>query len=353
MKVHGITRRTLLKTAAGAAMSGVFAPPVLGANDRVNLAFIGTGSMGIGHVGTCSQMADVNIVAVCDVDDAHQRQAASASGTSPRMYTDFRKVLDRRDVDAVVIATPEHWHPFIAARAFEAGKDVYTEKPIGHNIREGRIVADAANKHNRICQVGLQQRSGLHWRNAVDRIRNGELGKVSTIHAWNSWNGDEMRGGFGQPSDGPLPDGVDYDLWLGPAPSRPFNSARFHLTWCYFWDYSGGMVSGWGVHLFDIVQWAMGSEVKSVAAAGGKFVIDDARETPDTLEAVYDCNDYVLTYSLRHANGWRPHDDMDHGIQFFGAKATLQNNRGGFHIFREEERATRKPYYSERAEGND
>ena len=337
----------------GAALAALFPARVFGANERVNVAFVGVGSMGTGHVGACSQMSNVNIVAVCDVDESHQRRGAEIAAGSPARYMDFRKVLDRPDVDAIVVATPEHWHAHVCLRAFEAGKDVYVEKPLGHNIREGRIVADAADRHGRICQVGLQQRSGPHWQHAVERVRAGELGKVSSVHAWNSWNAREMRAGFGRPPEGPVPPGVDYDLWLGPAPLRPFNPARFHLTWCYFWDYSGGMVSGWGVHLFDIVQWAMGHEIRSAAAAGGKYVLDDSRETPDTLDSIFDCGDYTLSYSLRHANGWRPHDDLDHGIEFFGDEATLQINRGGFQIFREEDRGTRKALYREDAEGND
>lgn len=352
MSPVSMSRRSLLKTAAATLAATVVSSRVLGANDRINAGFIGTGSMGMGHVNVCSQRQDIQIVAVCDVDREHQQRAATAAGSGPRQYADFRHVLERSDIDAVIIATPEHWHPLIAVRAFEAGKDVYLEKPLGHNIREGRVVADAAKEHGRICQVGLQQRSGSHWQNAVDRIRAGELGKVTSVHAWNAWSAGEMRGGFGHPPDGPAPEGVDYDLWLGPAPARPFNPARFHLYWCYFWDYSGGMVSGWGVHLFDIVQWAMGSEIQRVSASGGKFVLDDSRETPDTFDAIFDCGSYTLSYSLRHANGWRPHGGQDHGIEFFGGKGTLQINRNGFQMFAEEDRGTRKPYYSESAEGD-
>ncbi|NUM54583.1 MAG: Gfo/Idh/MocA family oxidoreductase [Candidatus Hydrogenedentes bacterium] len=347
-----ISRRAMLRATTGLAAAALAPAQAHGANERINLAFIGVGGMGTGHVRMCSKLDDINIVAVCDVDEAHQRRAAETAGNSPGMYTDFRRVLDRKDVDAVLIATPEHWHPIIACRAFEAGKDVYTEKPLGHNIREGRIVSESASKHRRICQVGLQQRSGGHWQHAVERIRIGDLGKVSMVHAWNAWHPREMFGDIGRPADAPVPAGVDYDMWLGPAPECPFNPARFHGTWYFFWDYSGGMTSGWGVHLFDVVQWAMGHEISSVAAAGGKFVLSDARETPDTMEAIFDCPGYTLTYSMRHANGWRPHDDMDHGIEFFGDKATLQINRAGYRIFREEDRSSRKPFYKEDAEGN-
>lgn len=352
MKNIEISRRTMLQVAAGATAASLAPSRALGANERINVGFIGVGGMGMGHLGRCSKMDDINIVAVCDVDESHQRRAAEASGASPKTYSDFRHLLDRNDIDAVFIATPEHWHPILACKAFEAGKDVYTEKPLAHNIREGRIVANTASKHGRVCQVGLQQRSGGHWQHAVERIRNGELGKISTVHAWNVWNAREMFGDLGRRADSPVPPGVDYDMWLGPAPLRPFNTARFHGYWYFFWDIAGAMPSGWGVHLFDIVHWAMGHEIKSVAATGGIFVMDDMRETPDTLDAVFNCPGYTLTYSMRHTNGWRAHDDMDHGIEFFGDKATLQINRAGFHIYREEDRSTRKPFYSENAEGD-
>lgn len=347
-----ISRRGMLRATAGLAAATLAPARVLGANERINLAFVGVGGMGTGHVRTCRKMDDVNIVAVCDIDESHQRRAAETAGSSPTMYGDFRRVLERKDVDAVVIATPEHWHPIIACRAFEAGKDVYTEKPLAHNIREGRIVSDSAANHKRVCQVGLQQRSGAHWQHAVERIRSGEIGKVSMVHAWNAWNAREMFGNIGRPADAPVPPGVDYDMWLGPAPVRPFNPARFHGTWYFFWDYAGAMPSGWGVHLFDIVQWAMGHEISTVAAVGGTFALDDMRETPDTMQAVFNCPGYTLTYSMRHTNGWRTHGDMDHGIEFFGDKATLQINRAGFQMYREEDRSSRAPFYKEDAEGN-
>jgi len=348
-----VTRRNFLKAAAGSTLYSVSPARAVGANNRINVAFIGVGSMGLGHVGTCAQMEDINIVAVCDVDSSHQSRAKAIAGSKAVGYTDFRRILDSKDVDAIVVATPEHWHPYITVRAFEAGKDVYTEKPLGHNIHEGSVVVKAASAHKRVCQVGLQQRSGSHWQHAVERIRSGELGRITSIHAWNAWRPDEMRGRFGHPPNSDPPPGVDYDLWLGPAPARPFNPARFHLYWCYFWDYSGGMVSGWGVHLFDIAQWAMGEHIESVSAIGGKFVLDDARETPDTFEAMFRFPTHLLSYSLRHGNAWRPHGDLDHGIEFFGENATIQINRRGFQLFKDDDRNSRNAYYSENAEGND
>ena len=162
-----------------------------------------------------------------------------------------------------------------------------------------------------------------------------------------------MGGNLGNPPDSDPPVGVDYDRWLGPAPKRPFNRARWHFSFYFHWDYSGGMMSAWGVHLFDVVMWTMGTNIKSVSTVGGIYVLKDARDTPDTAQAVFDCGDYVMTYSLRHANGWRLHDNMDHGIEFIGTKGVMQINRNGYHLFHEADRATRKPYYSEKRAGKD
>lgn len=342
------SRRGFMKSAAALTSLSIMPGAVLGANDRISLGFVGVGGMGLAHLIQYAKMQDVHIAAICDVDAAKREQAKAASGGSPKLVSDFRKLLEMKDVDAIVCATPEHWHPIIALRAFEAGKDAYIEKPLAHNIREGRLVADAAQQHQRIVQIGYQQRSGSHWGPAVERIKAGELGKISMVHAWNAWNGREMLGDMGNPPEEPVPDGVDYDMWLGPAPLRPFNRNRFHGKWYFFWDYSGGMVSGWGCHLFDIVGWAMGHDVLSAACSGGKFVTTDNRDTPDTATAIFTYPNFTLTYSMRHYSGWRPHDNSDHGIEFFGDNATLQITRGGYKIFLEEDRTTRTTHVTEK-----
>ena len=347
---HELSRRTFLARAAGgavvASMAPLAAPAIgaLGANEKVRLGCIGTGGRGCHHIqeSVARMSGEVQIVAVCDVDRSHMDEAATLAGGGVQKFADFRKVLDLKEVDAVVIATPDHWHALPAIRACEAGKDVYVEKPIGHNIREGRLVAEAMKKHNRVVVTGTQHRSTPHFMEAVQRIRAGEIGKVSFVHAWNAWRLDQMGGsgpeGMGNPPDGPPPEGVDYDTWLGPAPKRPFNPRRFHFYFSFFWDFSGGMVSSWGVHLFDVVAWALGTGIDAVTTGGGRHFFKDMRETPDTASTIFECPGYTMTYTMRHANSLPIYGRMDHGIDFCGDQGTLRINRSGFEIVLEDQR---------------
>jgi len=354
VKQGSVTRRGFMKGAAGIAGLSLArsSGPALGAqgaNEKVVMGFVGTGGQGQAHIQEFAKMKDVAIAAVCDVDQAHRAQAAKAAGSSPKQLKDFRELLDMKDIDAVLIATPDHWHGIVAIEACKAGKDIYCEKPMTHNIREGRLLLDAVKKHNRIVQIGTQQRSTQHWINVVNRIKAGEIGKVHMVHVWHAWSSKEMRGNLGHPPDAPVPEGVDYDMWLGPAPKRPFNPLRFHWTFYYFWDYAGGMVSDWAVHLFDVVCWAMGPGVKSVSMVGGKLAFNDARDTPDTAVAAFECPGYMMAFTIKHDNGWQPHGvGGGHGIEFFGQDRTLQINRQGFQMCSDEDRGTRKPYYEEK-----
>jgi predicted dehydrogenase len=368
MSAHRLSRRTFMKSSLTTAAAASMAGPVLGAlgaNERIRVGVIGTGGRGNYHVrmfkpnpsGQYHQ--DAEVIALCDVDQRHlDRTAAEVPGARPQVFKDFRHLLDMREVDAVIVASPCHWHGLHGLHALKAGKDLFIEKPIGHTIEEGRLIIEAAGSTGRIVQVGQQQRSVPHWQNAVQRIREGELGQVTTVNVWNVWTLEGMGGKLGNPPDGDPPEGVDYDLWLGPAPKRPFNPARFHFGFYFFWDYSSGMVCAWGVHLFDVVNWALGATLKSAAASGGIYVLKDARETPDTLSAVFDCGNYVMSYQMRHTNGFQPfglmlHGDMDHGIEFVGTKGLLHINRGGYQMYHAADRDTRKPYYDEKATGND
>lgn len=356
MSGNRISRRVFLESSLSAAAAYSAAGPalgVLGANDRIRVGIIGTGGRGNAHIVALGKQKNVEIVAICDVDDAQLDRAsktAANTGNKPERYKDFRHVLDRGDIDAVFVTTCCHWHAIPSIAAMKAGKDVYLEKPSGHTIHEGRVIADTARQTNRIVQIGLQQRSVPHWQHAVERIRTGDLGRITAVHAWNGWNTKEMGGGLGNPPDGDPPAGVDYDMWLGPAPKRRFNPARFHFNFYFFFDYSSGMVNAWGVHLFDIILWAMGYDIKSVAASGGIYVLKDARDTPDTVHAVFDCGDYVLDYSLSHTSGWRRFGDMDHGIEFVGTEGVLQINRREFHVFRDRDRT---PVHSEKNTSDD
>ncbi|MCA9437407.1 MAG: Gfo/Idh/MocA family oxidoreductase [Candidatus Omnitrophica bacterium] len=355
-RINQPTRREFLKTTASAAVAASISRRAFGANERIGIGMIGLHGIGGMHLGQYAKMDDVDIVALCDVDQSVRERAASTLDKKPMLTSDFRDLLDMKEVDAIVAAVPDHWHANMAIRAFEAGKDAYIEKPLAHNIREGKLIREAAEKHGRIMQTGLQQRSAPHWIHAVERIKNGEIGKVHAVHMWNAWNRTEMRGDMGKPPEAPIPDGVDYNMWLGPAPAKGFNPAHFHDYWYFFWDYSGGMVSGWGVHLFDIVQWAMGSDIRGVTTEGGNYVLDDLRDTPDTSVSVFDCPEYTLHYTVRHGNGWRPHGDMDHGIQFIGTDGVLEINRRRYQVFRESYRDSRipditEPRYNDGGEG--
>ncbi len=358
MAAPGCTRRRFMTSTLSAAALAAVRPTfgALGANERIRIGVIGTGGRGVSKINTLRRRDDVEVVAICDVDDSQLDRASAAAenlGHKPKRTKDFRHVIDMPDVDAVFVTTCCHWHAIPAIAAMRAGKDVFLEKPSGHTIHECRLIADVAKETKRIVQIGVQQRSVPHWQNAVARIQAGEIGQVTAARAYNAWSREQMGGNLGNPPDADPPPGVDYDMWLGPAPKRPFNPARFHFGYYFFFDYSSGMTNAWGVHLFDVVHWALGSTVRSAAASGGIYVLKDARDTPDTLEAVFDCGDYTMHYSLCHTNGWRRFGSMDHGIEFVGTEGVLQINRRGFEMFDHEARATREPYYSESVEGND
>jgi predicted dehydrogenase len=338
-----ISRRTFVNSAA-AGIAGAAAvrvsnaqSPAVAPSDKISLAFIGVGGMGRSNLGHFSQLPEVRVAAVCDVWDFNLQEAVKATSARPegaaQAYKDFRQVLERKDIDAVVIATPDHWHGLITILACEAGKDVYVEKPLAHNVVEGRRMVEAARQHNRVVQLGTQQRSGVHYQEAVKLIRDGAIGTVSRVHCWNHSN--DAPQGAGNWPDGNPPEGLDWDLYLGPAPKVPFNPNRFIGRFRWFWDYAGGIATDWGVHHLDIIQWAMNVEApRAVTAAGGKFAISDNRETPDTIEVLYEYPTFVASFSSRAANA-RPYNDHGYGIEFYGTDATLFVDRGGFEIIPE------------------
>jgi predicted dehydrogenase len=374
-----LSRRSFVRSAAAGVALAASGPVrgALGANERIRVGIIGSGGRAKSHVLRFKPHPaleyyhkDAEVVALCDPDPAQMDVVAAEVAGKPRMMKDFRSMLEMKDIDAVFVVTPEHWHAIPAIMAMQAGKHVYVEKPMAHTIEEGKAIVAAQAAAKVTCQVGTQQRSTPHWQHVVERIQAGELGRVTNVNVWNVWQTNEMGGDLGSPADCDPPPGVDYDLWLGPAPRRPFNPARFH-TWAkpdgtrsivsgfyFFWDYSSGMMAAWGVHLFDVVQWALGTGLKSVSASGGIYVLKDARETPDTAQAVFDYGDFVMSYQMRHANGWQPFGnmvggDMDHGIEFVGTEGVMHCNRRGFQIYKAADRKDRKPYYSEKCRGDD
>ncbi|MCA9429511.1 MAG: Gfo/Idh/MocA family oxidoreductase, partial [Candidatus Omnitrophica bacterium] len=295
------------------------------------------GGMGGGDLRDHLKTGETNCVAVCDVDDSHANEKANQveehSGKRPDIYKDFRKVLDRDDIDTVIVATPDHWHALIAISACQAGKDVYCEKPLATSIHEGRVMVDAAEKYGRIVQIGTQQRRAEHYGDAIDFVKSGKLGKIRLIKAWAylDWKGELPP----KPDSDP-PEGVDYDFWLGPAPKRPFNENRFHFNFRWYWDYSGGLMTDWGAHMIDIAAWGLeGMVPKSAMSVGGKFGYpDDAQQTPDTQQAIVEYDGISLVWEHALGVGRGPFD-REHGVAFHGNNGILIVDRGGWEVWPE------------------
>jgi predicted dehydrogenase len=297
---------------------------------------IGCGGISVADANAFLAHPETELAVICDVDDAClAKQAARIGklrGKTPETVKDFRRVIERKDIDVCLICTPDHWHALPTIAAFQAGKDVYVEKPLATTIAEGRAMRDAAAKYGRIAQMGTHWRSGESYREAVEMVRSGKIGKVRQVRctAYLDWITD-----CGNPDDSPAPQGVDYDMWLGPAPVRPFNKNRFHFNFRWFWDYAGGLMTDWGVHLINIALWAMGPEwPKSVMSSGGKYVLSDNTETPDTQITVYDFPSYTLIWEHQVQCGLGP-DRREHGVAFTGTDATLIVDTSGWEIIAE------------------
>lgn len=294
--------------------------------ESIVLGFIGVGGMGTGLLNIFKGFPDVRVAAVCDVYEPHARRAKSAAGDKPEVYHDFRRVLDRKDIDAVVIATPDHWHAIPTIMACQAGKDVYCEKPLTHKLAEGRAVVNAAAKHKRVTQMGNLIHAGENYHRVVEIVRSGILGDITKTRVWMAAD----RSGLGKPADCDPPAGCDYDFWLGPAPKRAFNPNRFTFNWRWFWDYGGGLLTDFCCHIIDPIHWAMEVDApKTVTASGGRFGLVDNAETPDTLEVVYEYEkngrNFLLVWSHTDANT-HGIENMGQGIMFQGTDATLVTN---------------------------
>jgi predicted dehydrogenase len=321
---------------------------VLGANNRVNVALIGCGGRGMLVAKLMSEVPGVEFAAVCDVYDDHLRAAQSWAGPGCKGFRDFRRVLEMPEIDAVLVATPDHWHAIPVIFACQAGKDVYVEKPLAYSITEGRLMVEAARRHNRVVQVGLQQRSAPHYAEAAQMIQNGELGRVSFVRIWNSVN--MYPAGIGRSPDSEPPAGVDWDFYLGPAPYVPYNKNRFVSTYRWFWDYGGGLVTDFGTHRFDSMHQLMGATAPvTVSASGGRYGLTDGAETPDFVQVTYEYPGFVLSYEASMLNGHgaagrtpgkkyyqaRGAEDHPHGEAYYGTNGTLIIDRLGYEIFPE------------------
>ncbi len=320
-------------TAAASTLLGSSARAASAA-ETVRLGIIGAGSRGNQLLDLFLPHKDAEFAYVCDVDDKHSHDTAEkinkAHGKMPKTCRDYREILDDKSIDGVVIATPDHWHALPTIHACQAGKDVYCEKPVAHNVIEGQMMLKAARKYDRVVAIGTQQRSSENFQKAVETVQSGKLGKIFWVQTWNFENISPV--GMGRYPDTAPPENIDYDRWLGPAPKRAYNPNRCHLLFRWFFDYAGGMMSDWGVHLNDIVLWALNEKgPQAVSAAGGILTTDDDRDTPDTLQVVYDFPGCNLTYSMRKGNGLA-FNGHKYGILFCGTEGSLMLDRSGHEI---------------------
>src|SRR5574340_32949 len=327
-----MVRRRFLKASAGAA-AGPFLGRVAGANARIAVAQIGLGARGYYELELCRRNPGVEIAAVCDVYEPLVRHAVGKAGGRVQGYGDFRRVLDRKDIDAVFVSTPDHWHAPISILACQAGKDVYTEKPLTHRILEGRRMVEAARKYKRVVQTGSQQRSAPPFAEVQRLIQSGYIGKVSFIDCWNL--GNQFPLGCGNPPDGDPPPGLDWDLYLGPAPKVRYNLNRFIWHYRWFWDYSGGMMTDWGAHHLDSVHQIMGVNAPvAVSAEGQKLFLQDNRETPDVLRAVFEYPGFFVSYTHSAVNA-HPIANRPYGMMFNGTLGTLIVDRRSYQVIPE------------------
>ena len=313
---------------------------VLGANDKITLALIGARNMGWGDLRDLLKQPNVECKTLCDVDDAVLNEKAAElvkmEHQKPGLEKDYRKVLDDKDIDAVIVGTPDQWHCLPTVEACMEGKHVYVEKPLANSIGEINVMLDAASGYNSIVQVGQQQRSGAHWKRAIDFVKSGKLGTIRQVKFWANFN--YGAGNIVVPDSDP-PEGVDYGRWLGPAPKRPFNKNRFHGSWRMFRDYGGGLMTDWGVHLIDMGLWAMDVDYapKSVLSLGGNFASKDrALEMPDTLTVLYEMEGFNMIWEHNGGVQSGPYDQL-YGVKFIGTNGTLVADRNKWRVFPEQD----------------
>ncbi|MCC6366183.1 MAG: Gfo/Idh/MocA family oxidoreductase [Bryobacterales bacterium] len=317
-------RRFFVKGIAGAAL----ASRAVAANDKLNVAVIGIRGRGRSIAASLAGLPEANITALCDVDENMYPRAAKAvedsKGKKPPLVKDLRRILDDRSVDAVFIATPDHWHAPATILACEAGKDVYVEKPASHNLREGRLMVEAARRHQRVVQLGTQSRSRPSTLRAIDYVHSGKIGKALMAKAWNA----QLRENIGHKEDSPVPAGVDFETWTGPARFLPFNENRFHYKWHWNWNYGTGDMGNDGVHQMDIARWALGAGVpQRVSGMGRKLFFDDDQETPDTMNITFEFEGgKAMLFEMRI---WNPYglEGQDNGVAVYGTEGSVQIGR--------------------------
>jgi len=311
-----------------------------GANDKVNVAIVGVGSRGRGHVGDFTRRQDANLAAVCDVDTAQTQRAVqiyySARNIKPKVYGDLRKLYEDKDIDAVIICTPNHWHALAAIWGCQAGKDVYVEKPVTYNPFEGPRIVAAARRYNRVMQCGMQRRSLVHKKQAIELLRQGAIGRVYMARGICF----KRRRSIGRKADGPVPPGLNWDLFLGPAAEHPYNENRHRYNWHWFWDTGNGDIGNQGIHELDFARWGLNKagNPKTVFSSGAKYVYDDDQETPNTQIAIYDYGDCEMVFEVRGLqSGGESEMELRGenfiGNLFYGSDGYMVVEDSGFKVF--------------------
>ncbi len=337
-----MNRRDFVRGAAGALAGGL---GMAGANSAVNVAVIGLGGRGRELMTVFASQPNCRIAALCDIDQSRLEQgeqlAQQIGAGRPKPYQDLRRLFDDKTVDAVVVVTCNHWHALATIWACQAGKDVYVEKPSSHNVFEGRRMTEAARKYNRVVQVGMQSRSITHKRRAIELLHQGAIGKLYMAKGLCF----KRRLSIGRMPNGPVPPGVDYDLWRGPAPWREFNPNRFHYKWHWFWETGNGDIGNQGPHQMDLARWGLGKTglPQRVSSSGAKFLYDDDQETPNTQFAVFDYGDCQVEFEVRGLltageSSITFEDGNFIGNLFFGSQGVMALDARGFRIYKGEKR---------------
>jgi len=321
-----LQQSTMAITGFGLMPGIVKANSPIAVNDKINVGLIGCRNRGFNVLKSFLNSGEVNCLGLCDVDENILNEKAQILkkeyNSIPKHFKDFRKMLEDKEIDAIIVGTPDHWHCLPTVYACEAGKDVYVEKPLANSIAECNVMVAAAKRFERVIQVGQQQRSGNVWNGVMQHIHAGGIGDIKMVNVWANF-------GYGLGAkmvpDKAVPEGLDYDFWLGPAPERPFNPTRVHGNWRHFWDYGGGLMTDWGVHLLDMALWAKNADHApgTVLASGENYDLGDySRETYETMNVVFPMKDYMIGW--RHNAGMQigPYD-MPYGVEFLGEKAGL------------------------------
>lgn len=335
-------RRKFLETAGTLATAASLSRTALADDAPIGVALIGCGGMGTSHLKLLAKSPKVKVVALSDVDSDRLSAAAKvvteAGQAMPKTHQDMRKVFDDKAVDAVWIATPDHWHAPAAILAARAGKHVYVEKPCSHNLREGRLMIEAARESGKVMQVGTQSRSTAHIIAAIERLKSGAIGDVLVAKAWNS----QLRGNIGHASPSDPPPNLNFESWLGPAPDRPYQKNLLHSIWRFWFDFGVGDIGNDGVHDIDIARWGLGvqSHPSTVTAAGSKYFFDDDQQFPDTQYCIFEwpadgsvAHKRMLVYEQRD---WSPYvqEGFENGNAFYGTKGMLiLGKNGGWKLF--------------------